>query len=116
MQELHMSHEEYVDFRRQEALEIARQNPDDAIALLLAVRDLNAILHQVLELEKRVPREDFLFLKGVSSELGGLPVGEERQYWAPKSLAEKDGLSRSYAAVIRAEVIATFGRVVRSLE
>lgn len=49
-----MSNEEYVDLRKREAIDIARQKPEDGIALLLAVRKMNAILYHVPELEKRV--------------------------------------------------------------
>src|SRR5271163_4856683 len=87
---LHMSHEEYVKERCRQVIKAVRQAENGTVGLLLAVRENNADLHELPELEKKVREADFLFLTGVSSECDGLPLGTERQHWSPDSLREKD--------------------------
>ncbi|MGA8428743.1 MAG: hypothetical protein WB729_02900 [Candidatus Sulfotelmatobacter sp.] len=110
----HMSHEVYVEQIRHDVLRVIKQAIDAKVRLLLAVRDIYAPLHQP-ELEKNVRPEDFLFLKVVASECDGLPLGTERQYWAPESLREKDLEIESYERKIGAELLSTLARIADSL-
>lgn|ERR1700733_2112937 len=109
-----MSHEEYVEQRRHDVLQRIQQAMDAKVGLLLAVRDVYAFLHQP-EFRNRIRSEDYLFLKGVESECDGLPLGTERQFWAPESLREKDLKIESYEQEIRPELLSTLARIADSL-
>jgi hypothetical protein len=112
----HTSHEEYVEQRSRYVVETVRQAENGTVGLLLAVREINAALHELPELEKKVREADFLFLTGVSSECDGLPLGTERQYWAPDSLREKDAQAARYAARIRDDVLLALARIADDLK
>jgi hypothetical protein len=110
------SHGEYLEQRCRDVIEMVQQAVNGTVGLLLAVREINAALHELPELEKRVREADFLFLTGVSSECDGLPLGTERQYWAPDSLQEKDLQAQSYERKIREEVLSAFARIADHLK
>jgi hypothetical protein len=112
---VHMSHEEYVQQSGGTARDIARKAMNGEISLLLAVREINSALHGLPELERKVQRSDFLFFKGVSSECDELPLGTERQYWAPESLREKDLRARSYEQKIRKDILSALARIADDL-
>lgn len=110
------SHGEYLEQRCRDVIEMVQQAVNGTVGLLLAVREINAALHELPELEKRVREADFLFLTGVSSECDGLPLGTERQYWAPDSLQEKDLQAQSYEREIREEVLSASARIADHLK
>jgi hypothetical protein len=110
------SHGEYVEHRRKDVLKTLEQAASGAIGLLLAVREINAALHEVPELERKVGEADSLFLTGVSSECDGLPLGTERQYWASDSLREKDAQAQCYEQKVRGEVLSAFARITDGLK
>jgi hypothetical protein len=89
------------------------QNGD--IGLLLAVREIHGILWELPDLETKPESADVLFLKGVSSECDDLPLGSERQYWAPEALREKDALAASYETRIRDKALLAFARIADDL-
>ena len=111
----HMTHEEYVDFRRRQVLEMATARAEDGISLLLNVWRINAALQELPELGRRADQSDILFLTGVVSESDEFPLGDERKHWSPNSLLEKDRLAQTYATEIRQDVLATFARIADSL-
>jgi hypothetical protein len=113
---VHMSHGEYLAFRAGQILEIIERARNGQNGLFLAVRKINGILHELPELERKVEPSDFLFLTGVDSECDGFPLGEERQYWAPDSLKEKDVLIAQYEAGIREKVVSSFLRIADRLK
>ena len=112
---IHINHEEYVEQQLRNALDVTRQALQSGTGLLLAACRLSTILHTVPELERKIQPSDFLFLKGVDSECDGLPLGPERQYWAPASLREKDAIAQSYEQAIREDLVAAFTRIADSL-
>lgn len=112
----HTTHSEQVEVRRRQAVEMARAVPDDRVALLLAVCRLSAAFHELPELETQISRQDFLFLKAIASEVDELPLGDERQYWAPKSLTEDDIKAGEYADRIRQDARAAFARIADNLQ
>jgi len=109
------SHGEYVEHRKRDVLQTVQQVENGAVGLLLAVREINGALHEVPELEKRVREADFLFLTGVSSECDELPLGTERQYWAPESLREKDLRAQFYEERIREDILSALARIADDL-
>ena len=110
-----MSHAEYVERELESALDTARQAIRSGKDLLLAACHLNGILHALPELEKKVQRTDRLFIAGVSSECDGLPLGAERQNWAPESLRERDLLAQSYEQRIRKDMLSALARIADDL-
>ena len=112
---VHMSHEEYVQQSGGTALDIARKAMNGEISLLLAVRQINSALHGLPERERKIRNEDFIFFKAVSSECDELPLGTERQYWAPESLREKDLLAQSYEQKIREDILSALARIADDL-
>jgi hypothetical protein len=112
---VHMSHEEYVQQTCGTALDIARKAMNGEMSLLLAVREINSALHGIPEHERRVRDEDFIFFTAVSSECDGLPLGTERQYWAPESLREKDVQAQSYEQKIREDILSALARIADDL-
>jgi len=112
---VHMSHEEYVQQSGGTALDIARKAMNGEISLLLAVRQINSALHGLPERERKIRNEDFIFFKAVSSECDELPLGTERQYWAPESLREKDLRAQSYEQKIREDILSALARIADDL-
>jgi len=112
---VHMTHEEYVQQVGGTALDIANKAMSGEMSLLLAVREINSALHGLPELEEKIREADFLFLTGVSSECDELPLGTERQYWAPDSLLEKDLLAQSYEQRIREDILSALARIADDL-
>jgi len=97
-------------------IQMVQRAVSESISLLLAVRNVNSALHELPELEKRVREADFLFLTGVSSECDELPLGDERQHWAPDSLGEKDQLALAFEQRIREDALAAFTRIAAALK
>jgi hypothetical protein len=112
---VHMSHEEYVQQSGGTALDIARKAMNGEISLLLAVRQINSAPHGLPERERKIRNEDFIFFKAVSSECDELPLGTERQYWAPESLREKDLRAQSYEQKIREDILSALARIADDL-
>ena len=113
---LHMSHEEYLAHRRGQVLDLVRQAQNGGVGLLLAVREIEALLRELAQLEKKPESADLLFLKVVSSECDDLPLGSERQYWALGSLREKDEQAARYAAQVHDHVLLIFARIADDLQ
>jgi hypothetical protein len=112
----HMSGEEYLAHRKRQVLGLIRQAQSGEVGLLLAAREVHGILWEVADLEKKPESADLLFLMGISSECDGLPLGSERQYWAPDSIREKDAEAALYTAQIRDELLLAFARIAEDLE
>lgn len=110
------SHGEYVEYRRKYVLHVLQQAASGEIGLLLAVREINSALHELPELEKRIEEDDFVFFTAVASECDGLPLGSERQYWAPAALREKDTKIQAYEQAIREETLTVFARIADHLK
>jgi hypothetical protein len=111
-----MSHEEYLAHMREQVLDLVRQAQTGEVGLLLAVREIRAILRDLADLEKKPESADLLFLTGVWSQCDHLPLGSERQYWAPDSLREKDAEAASYTAQVRDDVLLAFARIANDLK
>jgi hypothetical protein len=110
-----LCHAEYVQKRAHDAVEIIDGARRGEIGFLLAAIKINSILHELPEFERRVREDDFLFLTGVASECDGLPLGSERQYWAPVSLEEKDIHADAYERAVHADLLTTFARIADDL-
>jgi hypothetical protein len=111
----HLSHKEYLAYRRGQVIVLVHRAQSGEFGLLLAVREIHGILWELADLEKKPESADVLFLKGVSSECDDLPLGSERQYWAPDSLREKDARAADYEARIRDKVLLAFARIADDL-
>jgi hypothetical protein len=116
MNAVRMSHEEYVRQTAREVVQTALKAIDEETGLLLAARQIYTSLWTLPELQNVIKEEDFLFLKAVDSECDGLPLGSERQYWAPEALREKDVKSRPYEQTIAKDLLSTFARIAESLK
>jgi hypothetical protein len=46
------------------------------------------------------PREITVIFAGIASEIDGLPIGDERQYWDPAALLEQDNETERYLAEV----------------
>jgi hypothetical protein len=111
----HMSDEEFAEHGASRILQLVNDATEGKIGLLLAVRQIVPVLHGSQSIEKRIKPEDFNFLVGVSSECDELPLGDERQHWAPESLREKDLQANEYEARIGGDVRSTLARISNSL-
>src|ERR1041385_1274480 len=107
---------EYVAYRISQVLETIQEVSEKQVNLLLAVRNINGVLHELKELEQRVDPADFRYLTGISSECDDLPLGKERQYWAPDSLQEKDLDAANYESQVRDRVLQVFVRIAAALK
>lgn len=81
------------NYDRQKIAEIASRILSGEVRPLLGARLLDSYSHH---LEKELDWEIVRLMRGVASEVDGLPLGQERQYWADKALREKDRLADSY--------------------
>jgi hypothetical protein len=111
-----MSSEEFDKTEANKILQLAANTTAGGVALLLAVREIVQILHGSQTLQGIIDDRDFRFLVGVSSECDELPLGAERQYWAPESLREKDLRSQKYENLIGNEVRSTLMRIAANLQ
>ena len=71
---------------RAEAVNIARRVLGGEVSILVAARELVGL--RFAASDERDP--DFLTFVAIDSETDHLPIGQEREYWAPDALAEKD--------------------------
>jgi hypothetical protein len=110
----HMTHAQYFEQRAGAIIQVIQQARNGEIRLLLAVREIFESMH-VPEIEERIKESDFKFITGIRSETDHLPLGSERQYWAPESLREKDLEILSYEAQSREEVLSVFARIADQL-
>ena len=78
-----MSHEEYVEKKRQRASEVASGMLDGSVHYLEGAIELSS-----LRFEVGLPEDDqdFLAFTGVSSEVDHLPIGAPRQHWSKEAL------------------------------
>lgn len=79
------------------AQEIARRALDGDYDILLACREL-ASLRERLTCVADVVMNTFI---GVASEVDDLPIGAEREHWAPEALKFKDIEAADYRARVR---------------
>ena len=79
-----MSHEQYVQSRRRQAVELAKGILAGSTPLLEGCNTL-ASLEPAVEVEAQDP--DFQTFALISSECDALPIGSARQLWAPEALA-----------------------------
>lgn len=71
---------------------IATQALDGEIHLLLACQKLSNETAKV----QNLPREITVVFDAIASESDGLPIGDERKYWEPGALLEKDKEIKKY--------------------
>jgi hypothetical protein len=83
----HLSHSEYVALQRRQVAKIAAQMLAGNLGMIEGARLLAGLRHEV-EVGEDDP--DFLMFVAIESETDHLPVGQEREMWAPESLARKD--------------------------
>ena len=78
-----MNHEEYVQLKRNRAVEVARGMIEGTIDYLEGAIELSSLRHEVY-----LPSDDkdFLAFTGVASEIDHLPIGAQRQHWSEKAL------------------------------
>jgi hypothetical protein len=81
----HMSHEDYVLQVRGEAVRTCAGILDGSVCVLEGCHLLSSLRWEV-ELDERDP--DFLTFAMISSEIEGLPIGNDRQHWSKAALAE----------------------------
>jgi hypothetical protein len=79
-----MTHEEYVQSRRQQAAELARGILAGSMPLLEGCHALASLQHAV-EAAEQDP--DFQTFTLISSECDALPIGSARELWSPEALA-----------------------------
>ena len=82
-----MSHEEYVEKKRQRAAEVARGMIDGSVHYLEGAIELSSLRFEVGLSEDD---KDFLAFTVVSSEVDNLPIGSPRQYWSQEALGRHD--------------------------
>jgi len=92
---LHMSHEEYVQSVRYQAVEICLGILAGSANLLEGYHSL-ASLRREVEVDERDP--DLLTFAAISAEVDALTVGEIRKHWAPEVLARVEPDIRSAIA------------------
>ncbi len=87
-----MSHEEYVQLKRKQAVDVASGMLDGSIHYLEGAIELSS-----LRFEVGIPADDkdFLAFTGVSSETDHLPIGSARKYWS------KDALDRHEPEILK---------------
>lgn len=78
-----MTHEEYVQSARQQAVEIATGILNGEVPVLEGCHSL-AALHCEVNVDESDP--DFVTFAMISSEFDALPLGPVRAHWAPKAL------------------------------
>lgn len=81
----HMSHEDYVLQVRGEAMRTCAGILDGSVGVLEGCHLLSSLRWEV-ELDERDP--DLLAFAMISSEIEGLPIGNDRQHWSKAALAE----------------------------
>ena len=79
------THAEYVESVRRSAAAVAAQVLAGEADVLESAHALVALLWEA-EIDEREPL--FLTLRGVSSQIDHLPIGEVRAHWSPSSLEE----------------------------
>lgn len=95
------------DMAVSKAKDIARQALEGNYDILLAVRDLYDLRNRL----PPIPSETLDAIVGIGSEVGDLPLGDERQYWAADALREQDEMAADY----RKRVSTLVGEVLREL-
>ncbi len=97
-------------YSRLEVGEIAAAMIEGKIRPLLGARML---MHHLHPLEEEVEPEIFRLYQGVDSESGDLPIGPERDHWAPAALLEKDALANAYELRHRDQLLEAARQLVR---
>lgn len=82
-----MTHDEFVKNKRIKAISTAQDLIRCKIGIIAGSRILSSLR---FEIEVPEDDQDFITFVGIDSEADDLPVGQERQYWSPNSLKEKD--------------------------
>jgi hypothetical protein len=95
-----MSHD--AEYARAEVVKIAKRMTEGDIRPLLGARLLFYSFHQ---LEDDIDPETWRFITGVHSESDALPIGPDRQHWAPAALREKDKIADDYEQRVRDRLI-----------
>jgi hypothetical protein len=82
-----MSHEEYVQKKRDRVGVVAQGMLDGSMHYLEGSIELSSLMNEV-----DVPEddEDFRAFVGVSSEIDHLPIGASRQHWSEEALARHE--------------------------
>ncbi len=90
------------EYARAELLRIAHEIVDGRVRPLAGACALCGHLHAV---EGELNRNSRDLIVGVASECDGLPLGSERQYWAPEALREKDKKADEYEQQVGQDII-----------
>jgi hypothetical protein len=99
----------YLQFARAELVKIAKGMINEEIRPLLGARLLCYRFHQ---LKNEIDPKIWRFIIGVDSESDGLPIGSERQHWAPEALREKDKIADDYEQRVRDDLIQVAKKLV----
>jgi hypothetical protein len=94
------------------AREIARRTFEGELDPLVACRDLATLRTGLLN----VPKSTFDTFVALASEIDALPVGRDRQHWAPDALKTKDAEAADYRARVKDGVVAALKELVVALE
>lgn len=78
-----MSHEEYVEKKRERVHELASGMLDGSVHYLEGAIELSSLRFEV---EVSEDDQDFMAFTAVASEIDHLPIGAPRQYWSKVAL------------------------------
>lgn len=98
---------------RKRVVEIAGSIVAGTLRPLLGARYLSRYVH---DLEQEMSQDAWRTIVGVDSESDHLPIGPERQYWAPEALQEKDKEALEYEQRIKADVMRAAEELLRRFQ
>ena len=97
---------------RQRARDIATRALAGEYELFLACIDLDALRDDL----EGVPEDVLHVFMGIASEVDDLPIGSQRQYWAPEALVKKDVEADGYREQVREVATQAFRDLLAALE
>ncbi|MGD9588031.1 MAG: hypothetical protein AB7Q37_06925 [Pyrinomonadaceae bacterium] len=107
-----ISHEEYLDSRREELLSIARGVLSGEVGVIFGSRKIQSFRFDLAD----GMDPDFLFFVGVDSVTDHLPVDEERRNWGEEALARKGVEIAEAEAFWRTDVFDACRRLIERFE
>ena len=102
-----------LDLARKRVVEIAGGILAGRLRPLLGARYLSRYVH---DLEDEISHDAWCTIVGVDSESDDLPIGPERQYWAPEALREKDKVAFGYEEKVAGDVIRVAEELLRRFQ
>jgi hypothetical protein len=90
------------EHEKSDLVSIARNIVEGRVRPLLGACQLCRYVHTF---KNEIEPELWKLIVAVSSECDGLPLGSERQYWAPDVLKEKDKRAEAYEARVGPEIM-----------